>query len=332
MTVPSQMQAISITQPGGPEVLTAVQCEVPRPRDNEVLIQVAAAGVNRPDVLQRMGRYPVPADAEPGPGLEVAGTVVACGSTANRWSPGDAVCALTHGGGYAEYCRVHQDHCLPVPGGLSMTQAAALPETLFTVWYNVFTRCRMRSGEWFLVHGGSSGIGSTAIQLAKAFGSPVITTAGTDEKCRYCLELGSDHALNYRSEDWEAAVMQITRDRGVDVILDMVGGDYLAKNLAVLARDGRCSLIASLGGPRAEINIMPIMLKRLTITGSTLRPQTVKEKAQIATDLEQTVWPWIEDGIFSPSIFAEFPLDQAAAAHRLMDSGTHMGKIVLEVR
>ena len=331
MNHPRQMRAISISKPGGPEVLTPIQCEVPRPRAGEVLIHVAAAGVNRPDVLQRMGRYPVPADANPHPGLEVAGTVVARGEAADRWSTGDAVCALTHGGGYAQYCRVHQDHCLPVPGGLSMTQAAALPETLFTVWYNVFNRCSMQPGEWFLVHGGSSGIGSTAIQLAKAHGNSVITTAGTPEKCRYCLDLGADHALNYRSDDWEAEVMQLTRERGVDVILDMVGSDYVAKNLAVLARDGRCALIASLGGPRAEINIMPIMLKRLTLTGSTLRPQTIEEKGRIAADLEQTVWPWITEGKLVPSIFATFPLDQAAAAHRLMDSGTHMGKIVLEV-
>ena len=326
------MKAISITEPGGPGVLREIRLPVPKPAPSEVLIRTAAAGVNRPDVLQRLGRYPVPPGASPLPGLEIAGEVVGAGSEVTRWKIGDIVMALTHGGGYAEYCVADGRHCLPVPPGMSLVEAAAVPETFFTVWYNVFTRCRLRDGETLLVHGGSSGIGTTAIQLAKAHGCIVITTAGSDEKCHFCEELGADRAFNYVSEDWQAGVMETTGERGVDVVLDMVAGPYTQKNLECMARDGRCCIIAFLKGPTSELDLRVVLAKRLTITGSTLRPQTVAEKARIAADVESNVLPLLESGRVRPIIHTTFPLDAAPAAHELMESSRHMGKIVLTTR
>ncbi len=331
MTLPDTMTVVDITKPGGPEVLAAETRPLPSPRPGEVLVRVAAAGVNRPDCLQRMGAYPVPPDADPLPGLEIAGEVVAVGEDTERWHVGDSVCALTHGGGYAGYCRVHGSHCLPVPDGLSALEAASLPETFFTVWYNVFMRAGLTAGERLLVHGGSSGIGTAAIQMAKARGAGVIVTAGTDEKCQFCNELGADHALNYRDTDWAGAIMEITDGRGVDVVLDMVAGPYVEKNLRVLAQDGRYSLIAFLLGPKAEANFAHVLRKRLTITGSALRPRSVEEKAAIAAGLEREIWPEIGKGRIRPKIFASFPLEEASRAHALMEAGGHMGKIMLIV-
>lgn len=328
-STPPMMKAISIAEPGGPAVLREIDVPVPEPSPSEVLIRVAAAGVNRPDVLQRLGRYPVPPDASPLPGLEVAGTVVATGSEAGRWKAGDAVMALTHGGGYAEFCVADWGHCLPVPSGLSFVEAAAIPETFFTVWYNVFTRCRLADGETFMVHGGSSGIGTTAIQLAKARGCFVLTTAGSDEKCAFCKELGADRAFNYVSEDWQAGAVEATAGRGVDVLLDMVAGPYAQKNLECMARDGRYAIIAFLKGSKAELDLRAVLAKRLTITGSTLRPQTAAEKARIAADVERHALPLLESGRVRPIIHQTFPLHAAAAAHELMESSRHMGKIVL---
>jgi NADPH2:quinone reductase len=330
-TVPAMMRAVAISKPGPAEVLHAVERAVPQPRDHEVLIRVAAAGVNRPDILQRLGLYPLPLDADPLPGLEVAGEVVALGSGVSRWVVGDKVMALTHGGGYAEYCRAHEGHCLRVPGSLSMLEAAALPETFFTVHYNVFMRAAMRAGETLLVHGGSSGIGTTAIQMAKAVGGQVIATAGSAKKCSFCEDLGADAAINYKTEDWAAAVKDFTNGRGVDVVLDMVAGSYVQKNLDCLAKDGRYSIIAFLQGPVAEVNLRPILGMRLTLTGSTLRPQSVDEKEAIANDLIARFGEGIETGDIRPIIDSSFPLDDAAKAHQLMESSTHMGKIVLEV-
>jgi NADPH:quinone reductase len=331
-TVPAMMKAIAIVAPGGPETLRAGDFPVPRPGASEVLVQVVAAGVNRPDVLQRQGKYPVPRDASPLPGLEVAGEIVAIGDDVTRWKPGDRVMALTHGGGYAEFCAVEGGHCLPIPAALSFVEAAAVPETFFTVWYNVFTRCRLADGESFMVHGGSSGIGTTAIQLAKAHGCLVLTTAGSDEKCEFCEQLGADAAFNYRDTDWQAAVLDATGGRGVDVLLDMVAGPYTQKNLESLARDGRCTVIAFLQGSRAEVDLRPVLARRLTITGSTLRPQTVAEKARIAADIERHVLPLLESGRVRPVVYETFSLEAAAAAHELMESSRHMGKIVLTVR
>ncbi len=324
------MQAVSIREPGGPEVLEFGSHPVPEAKAGEVLIRVRAAGVNRPDVLQRLGNYPVPADADPLPGLEIAGEVVAIGDGASRWSTGDKVMALTHGGGYAEYCRVNEAHCLPVPECLSLAEAAAIPETFFTVWYNVFTRGRLAAGETILVHGGSSGIGTTAIQLCKSFGASVIVTAGSDEKCRFCEDLGADHAINYRTADWESAVGEITGQAGIDVVLDMVAGPYMQKNMNVLARDGRYLFIAFLAGPTGTLDMRQVVTRRLTMTGSTLRPQTTAEKAAIAAGLAENVLPLLESGEVRPIIHASFPLADAALAHELMESSRHMGKIVLE--
>jgi putative PIG3 family NAD(P)H quinone oxidoreductase len=331
-SISPMMKAICITEPGGPAVLRVIDVPVPRPGPSQVLIRVAAAGVNRPDLLQRLGSYPVPPGASPLPGLEAAGEVVAVGSDVTRWRAGDAVMALTHGGGYAEFCVADGGHCLPVPAGLSFVEAAAIPETFFTVWYNVFTRCRLTGGETFMVHGGSSGIGSTAIQLARAHDCIVLTTAGSDEKCRFCKQLGADRAFNYNSEDWQAGVREATGGRGVDVLLDMVAGPYTQKNLESLARDGRCAIIGFLKGPRADVDLRIVLTNRLTITGSTLRPQTVAEKARIAADVERNVLPLLESGRVRPIIHAAFPLDAADAAHELMESSRHMGKIVLEIR
>jgi NADPH2:quinone reductase len=328
-TVPTMMKAISIAEPGGPAVLRAIDYPVPHPGTSEVLVRVHAAGVNRPDVLQRLGRYPVPPGASPLPGLEVAGEIVAVGDDVERWRAGDPVMALTHGGGYAEYCAVEGAHCLPVPAGLSFTEAAAIPETYFTVWYNVFTRCELADGEIFMVHGGSSGIGTTAIQLAKAHDCFVITTAGSDDKCDFCEQLGADKAFNYRSEDWQAGVRDATGGRGVDVLLDMVAGPYTQKNLECMARDGRCCIIAFLQGSKVELDLRIVLSKRLTLTGSTLRPQTVAEKARIAADLEREVLPLLESGRVRPVVHETFALESAPAAHQLMESSRHMGKIVL---
>ncbi len=324
------MRAVAIGRAGGPDVLELVERERPRPRQGELLIRVAAAGVNRPDVLQRLGRYPVPADADPLPGLEVAGLVEDVAAGVDAGLVGQRVMALAHGGGYAEYCRVPAAHCLPVPAQLSLAEAAAVPETLFTVWYNVFMRAALLPGERLLVHGGSSGIGTMAIQLALARDAEVFTTAGTDEKCRFCEGLGAV-AINYRRGDWSARMREQVGERGVDVVLDMVAGDYVAKNLELLARDGRYALIAFLGGRSATLDLGPIVAKRLTVTGSTLRPQTIGEKARIAAELRAEVLPLLADGRVKPLLYRRYPLAQAADAHRLMESGEHMGKIVLEV-
>ena len=323
------MKAISIVEPGGPAVMRLIDYPVPRPAAPEVLIRVIAAGINRPDVLQRQGKYPVPPGASPLPGLEVAGEVVAVGEDVTRWKTGDRVMALTHGGGYAEFCAVDAGHCLPIPAGLSFIEAAAVPETFFTVWYNVFTRCRLADGETFMVHGGSSGIGTTAIQLASAHGCFVLTTAGSDEKCDFCKQLGADKAFNYRDTDWRTAVRDATGGRGVDVLLDMVAGPYTQMNLECMARDGRYSIIAFLQGSRAEVDLRVVLARRLTITGSALRPQTTAEKASIAADVERAVLPLLESGRVRPVIHETFSLEAAAAAHELMESSRHMGKIVL---
>ncbi len=331
---PTTMTAIEIATPGGPEVLKPATVALPVPGDGEVLIEVAAAGVNRPDVLQRKGAYPPPPGASPLPGLEVAGTIVALGAGAETsgWAIGDAVCALTPGGAYAEYCVTFASHCLPIPSALSMTQAAAIPETFFTVWTNVFDRGRLSEGESFLVHGGSSGIGTTAIQLAKAFGARVFTTAGSADKCAACEALGAERAINYRDEDFVSVLRDLTDQAGVDLVLDMVGGDYLPRNIDVLAVDGRHVSIAVLGGAVATFNIQAMMVKRLTLTGSTLRPRSVADKAAIAGSLRAKVWPLLESGRVKPLIHATFPLAEAAKAHALMESGAHIGKIVLIAR
>jgi putative PIG3 family NAD(P)H quinone oxidoreductase len=325
------MQAIGITEPGGPEVLQVITCEVPQPGDHDVLIKVKAAGINRPDLLQRQGLYPVPPDASPLPGLEVAGEVVAKGKLASTLNIGDRVMALTHGGGYAEYCCANELHCLRVPDNLTDIEAAAIPETFFTVYYNVFTRGALAEGETILIHGGSSGIGTTAIQLAKAHGCRVLVTAGNEKKCKFCLELGADVAMNYRQEDWEAVAVEACGGKGPDVVLDMVAGTYMQKNINVLARDGRYIIIAFLQGPTAELNMRAIIGKRLTITGSALRPQTAAEKSAIANDLRENVLPLLESGSVKPIIYHSFPLAEASRAHELMESSHHMGKIVLEV-
>ncbi|GAB6053313.1 NAD(P)H-quinone oxidoreductase [Magnetospira thiophila] len=327
--LPDQMTCIEISSPGGPEVLTPVRRPLPVPGAGEVLIHVAAAGINRPDVLQRLGRYAAPPDASDLPGLEVAGEVVALGPATVGLRPGSKVCALAPGGGYAQYCVVPADHCLPIPAPLSLIQGAALPETFFTVWTNVFERGNLAPNETLLIHGGSSGIGTTAIQMAHHLGAKVMVTAGSDEKCQACLDLGADLAVNYRNDDFVAAAKQWTGGRGVDVILDMVGGDYVARNLKALAFEGRLVHIAFLGGSKVDLDLMPVLLRRLTITGSTLRPQSVARKAEIAHALRESVWPLIEAGKIAPVIHATFPLTQAAEAHRLMESGVHVGKIVL---
>jgi NADPH2:quinone reductase len=325
------MQAIGISEAGGPEVLQLITCDVPEPGDNDVLIKVSAAGINRPDILQRQGLYPVPAGASPLPGLEVAGEVIARGDKVSTLEIGDHVMALTHGGGYAEYCRAHELHCLRIPDNLSDVEAAAIPETFFTVYYNVFTRGALAKGETILIHGGSSGIGTTAIQLAKAHGCKVLVTAGNDKKCKFCLELGADVAINYRKEDWQALAVDASDGNGPDLILDMVAGPYMQKNIDILARDGRYIIIAFLQGPSAELDMRDIIGKRLTITGSALRPQTDAEKADIASNLREFVLPLLESGAVKPIIYHSFPLAEASRAHEMMESGHHMGKIVLEI-
>jgi NADPH2:quinone reductase len=323
------MRAIEITQPGPPDVLKPGTRPTPKPAAGEVLIKVAAAGVNRPDVAQRQGRYPPPPGASDIPGLEVAGVIVETGSGVAQWKAGDAVCALVAGGGYAEYCVAPALQCLPIPRGLSPAEAASLPETFFTVWVNVFDRARLSPGESLLVQGGSSGIGVTAIQLAKAFGNKVFATAGSAEKCAACEELGADRAINYKTEDFVDVVAKETGGRGVDVVLDMVGGDYVEREVKCMAEDGRLSFIAALGGSKGTVFIPEITRKRLTLTGSTLRPRSVEFKGQVARSLRENVWPLIESGKIRPVVHATFPLDEAAKAHALMESSSHIGKIVL---
>ncbi len=331
MTLPEIMTAVEITEPGGPEVLKTAERPVPAAGPGQVLIQVSAAGVNRPDVSQRAGAYPPPPGASDLPGLEIAGTVAALGEGVSGLAVGDAVCALTPGGGYAEYCTTHAGHCLPLPKGYDMVRAAALPENYFTVWSNVFGRGKLVAGETFLVHGGSSGIGTTAIQLAHAFGAKVVTTAGSAEKCQVCEELGAARAINYREEDWPAVAAEFAGKGGVNVILDMVGGDYIKKNLRLLAVDGRYVMIAFLGGSKADVDFVHLMMRRQTITGSTLRPQSDEAKTGIAGELREKVWPLLDTGAVKPVIHSTFALAEAAAAHELMESSAHIGKIVLEV-
>ena len=322
------MRAVEISSPGGPEVLKVRDLPKPTPQPNEIVVKVAAAGVNRPDVLQRMGRYPVPPGASPLPGLEIAGEVVEVGSSAKMWRPGDKVCALANGGGYAEFCAVPETQALPIPKNVSLVEAASLPETFFTVWTNVYDRGRLAPGETLLVQGGTSGIGVTAIQMAAATGNRVFATAGSDEKVAACLRLGAAAAFNYRTQDFEAEIKKATGGKGVNVILDMVGGDYVAKELKCLADEGRLVFIAFLRGPKAELDITQVM-RRLTITGSTLRPRTAEFKGAIAASLREKIWPLIEAGRIKPQVYKTFPLDQAAEAHRLMESSRHIGKLVL---
>jgi NADPH2:quinone reductase len=324
----ADMDVVEITAPGGPEVLRPARRPLPTPGPGEVLVRVAAAGVNRPDVFQRQGRYAPPPGASDLPGLEIAGHVAGDGAALRD---GDAVCALLPGGGYAQYAVAAEALCLPVPRGFSMEEAAALPETFFTVWHNVFERGRLAPGETLLVHGGSSGIGTTAILLARAFGARVLVTAGNPEKCAACVALGAERAIDYKTEDFAAVVAEATGGRGVDVVLDMVGASYLERNLACLAPDGRLVVIAVLGGSRAELNLVTVMQKRPTVTGSLLRPRPVAEKARIAAALRAEVWPRLDRGEIRPVIHARFPLGEAAEAHRLMESSAHVGKIVLMV-
>jgi NADPH2:quinone reductase len=320
------MRAVEISKPGGPEVLQPAERPKPTPKEGEILIKVVAAGVNRPDVLQRSGNYAVPPDASDLPGLEVAGEVVSPGKT---FKTGDKVCALVHGGGYAEFCVAPEVQALPVPKGLSLVEAASLPETFFTVWGNVFDRGRLAPGETLLVQGGTSGIGVSAIQMAAAMGNRVFATAGSDEKVAACKRLGAAEAFNYKTQDFEKEVLTATGGKGVDVILDMVGGDYVPKELKCIADDGRLVFIAFLRGMKTEMDIMLVMRKRLTITGSTLRPRPVAFKGAIARSLREKIWPLIERGKIKPEIYKTFPLAQAADAHRLMESSQHIGKIVL---
>lgn len=326
------MIAVEITTPGGPEVLVAGRRPVPAPAAGEVLIEVAAAGVNRPDVLQRLGNYNPPPGATDIPGLEIGGRIVALAPDVEGWRVGDRVCALVAGGDYAEFCTAPAGQCLPVPDGLSVREAAAVPETFFTVWSNVFDRGRLQAGETLLVHGGSSGIGTTAIQLGKAFGATVFTTAGSEAKCEACRSLGADLAVNYREEDFVAAVKAATDGRGVDVVLDMVGGDYVARSIECMAMDARHVSIAFLRGAKTQISLEPVMRRRLTLTGSTLRPRPVADKVAIAERLREHVWPKISAGAIRPLIHGTFPLAEAEKAHALMESSEHIGKIVLVVR
>ena len=322
------MRAIEITKPGGPEVLQVTQRPVPEPEQGQVVIKVAWAGVNRPDALQRAGAYAPPPTASDLPGLEASGEVVAIGAGVSGIALGDHVCALLPGGGYAEYVATPAAHCLPVPEGMGMKEAACLPETFFTVWSNVFMRGGLKAGERFLIHGGSSGIGTTAIQLANAFGARVFVTAGNAEKCAACVELGAEKAINYREEDFVAVMKE---QGGADVILDMVGGSYIARNIDALDLEGRLVQIAFLGGPKAEINFAPLMMKRLTMTGSTLRPQSDLAKARIATELREAVWPLLASGRVAPVMDSEFDFEDAAGAHAHMEASGHIGKIVLKV-
>ena len=331
MTLPARMTAIAIRTAGGPEVLVPEEREVPSPSAGEILVKVAAAGVNRPDVMQRKGLYPPPKGASDIPGLEIAGEVVALGPDLKRWKLGDKVTALVAGGGYAQCCPVHETNALPLISPLTLIEAAAIPETFFTVWHNVFERGALKRGETLLIHGGSSGIGTAAIQLAKAFGAKVITTAGSPEKCEACRKLGADVAVNYKTEDFVAITKDSTGGKGADLIVDMVGGDYIERNYAAAAVEGRIVQIAFQGSPKAMVDFSRIMLKRLTHTGSTLRARPVADKAAIARAVEDKVWPLIAAKKVKPVIYKTFPLTEAAAAHALMESSRHIGKIVLTV-
>jgi putative PIG3 family NAD(P)H quinone oxidoreductase len=322
------MTAVEITRPGAPDVLQLTTRTVPQPGPGEVLLKIAYAGVNRPDALQRAGMYAPPPNASDLPGLEASGTIVAVGAGVSDWAEGDDVCALLPGGGYAEYALTPAAHCLPIPGGMGLKEAACLPETFFTVWSNVFQRGGLKAGERFLVHGGSSGIGTTAIQLARVMGARVFATAGSDEKCRACLDLGAERAINYRAEDF---VDVLRAEGGANLILDMVGGDYIPRNIKALADDGRLVQIAFLQGPKVELNFAQLMTRRLTITGSTLRPQSDLAKARIAESLREQVWPLLDAGRIAPVMDSEFALAEAAAAHARMESSGHIGKIVLKV-
>ncbi|HCJ73183.1 NAD(P)H-quinone oxidoreductase [Rhizobium sp. ZX09] len=326
------MRFIDLPSHGGPEVMRLSQAPLPKPAKGEVLVKVEAAGVNRPDVAQRQGTYPPPKDASPILGLEIAGEVVALGEGVDEFNLGDRVCALANGGGYAQYCAVPAGQALPFPKGYDAVKAAALPETFFTVWANLFQMAGLTEGETVLIHGGTSGIGTTAIQLAKAFGAEVYATAGSAEKCEACVKLGAKRAINYRDEDFAEVVKSETGGKGVDVVLDMIGAAYFEKNLAALAKDGCLSIIAFLGGAVADkVNLTPIMVKRLTVTGSTMRPRTADEKRAIRDDLVDQVWPLIESGQVAPVINRVFTLDEVAEAHRLMESSSHIGKIVMRV-
>jgi len=327
--LPPTMRAIAIDTPGGPEVLTLVTLPTPQPKAGDVLIKVAASGVNRPDLLQRQGAYPPPPDASPLPGLEVSGEIVAVGEGVAAALVGSRVCALTPGGGYAEYVTAPAGHCLPVPAALSMIEAAALPEGAFTVWGNVFDRGRLQPGETLLVHGGTSGIGSLAIQMVKACGATVLVTVGSDEKAAAARALGADLAINYRTEDFVERVMAATEGQGADVILDMVGGGYIQRNIDCAALEARIVFIAFQGGAKAEVDFRKVMMRRLTLTGTTLRPQSIAAKTRLANALRETLWPWVEKGLIRPHIFRVFPLAEAAAAHALLESGEPIGKIVL---
>jgi len=327
--IPETMSCIEIVEPGGPDVLHQTTRPVPLSGNGEVLIAVKAAGINRPDCIQRQGHYAPPPGVTDIPGLEVAGEIIAVGRDPGRWKTGDEVCALVAGGGYAEYVAASALQCLPIPGPLSMVEAAALPETCFTVWTNVFERAGLKPGESLLVHGGSSGIGTTAIQIASRLGARVITTAGSEEKCKVCRELGAEQAVNYKEEDFVTAAKDFTGGVGVDVVLDMVGGEYIQRNIKALGPDGRHISIAFLSGSKAEVNFMPVMLKRLTLTGSTLRPLPIDRKGEIAKALEETVWPLIAKGEIAPVVHGTFSMAQAADAHRLMESSQHIGKIIL---
>jgi len=328
-SVPPTMTATEIKGKGGPEVLVPVTMATPQPGPGQMLVRSAAAGVNRPDISQRLGHYPPPPGHSLLPGLEIAGEVVATGVGVRRWKPGDKVCALVNGGGYAEYAIAEETAALPVPAGLDMIRAAAVPETFFTVWHNVFERGALKPGEWFMVHGGTSGIGTTAIQLAKAFGAHVMATAGSAEKCKVCTDLGADRAVNYRSEDFVAACKEATGGKGVNVTLDMVGGDYTDRNIVAAAEDGRIVQIATLQGAEVKINLARLYVKRATLTGSTLRPRSREAKAGFARALEESVWPLFAQGKIRVVIDSTFPLARAADAHRRMEDGSHIGKIVL---
>ncbi|OOO27113.1 NAD(P)H-quinone oxidoreductase [Agrobacterium salinitolerans] len=331
-TLPETMRFIDLPSHGGPEVMQSSKAPLPKPAKGEILVKVEAAGVNRPDVAQRQGIYPPPKGASPILGLEIAGEVVALGDGVDEFKPGDKVCALANGGGYAEFCAVPAGQALPFPKGYDAVKAAALPETFFTVWANLFQMAGLTEGETVLIHGGTSGIGTTAIQLAKAFGAEVYTTAGSAEKCEACVKLGAKRAINYREEDFAEVVKSETGGKGVDVVLDMIGAAYFEKNLSALAKDGCLSIIAFLGGATAEkVDLRPIMVKRLTVTGSTMRPRTADEKRAIRDELVGEVWPLIESGQLSPVINRVFTLDEVAEAHRLMESSSHIGKIVMKV-
>ncbi|AOR77716.1 NAD(P)H-quinone oxidoreductase [Novosphingobium resinovorum] len=329
--LPVTMTAVGYDAPGGPEVLRPETVTVPRPGPGEVLVKVAFAGVNRPDVVQRLGNYPPPPGASPIPGLEVSGTIAALGEGVSQFLPGQEVCALVSGGGYAQYCIAKAGHCLPVPEGLSLAEAAALPETLFTVWHNVFERGLAREGEWLLVHGGTSGIGTMAAMLGRHFGLTVIVTCGSPDKCAAALKIGAHHAIDYKATDFVEEVARITGGRGVDVVLDMVAGSYVARNLKCLAPDGRHVTIAVQGGAKAEVNMAVVMTRRYTLTGSTLRPRTDAFKEAVAQEILECAWPLVEEGLLRPVMDTRFPFAEAPAAHARMEAGDHVGKIVLEV-